>query len=427
MNRASGLPVAQTSQPVRIAHVNWSDSIGGAAKVASRLRKQLNDAGEFEVDLLAANIACSSDSVRIANDPYSTQGKLAGRLDRLPLAAYPHRSPSPFSVNWLPTSGRARLLDKYRLVHLHWIGGGVLNVSSLRRLDVPLVWTLHDIWPLSGGCHIEYLCSRLAVGCGACPALGSSEERDLSRRSVRRKRGIYAQSDLTFVAPSRWMAGIAARSPLLAGHSLRVIPNGVDITVFKPHDRDLARQRLGLDPRSFYVLFGAVNSTADPNKGYDLLLQALSDIAVSIASENIVLIVFGSSDVADMTSIGVRTIAVGHVSSEDELAFLYAACDVTVVPSRLESFGQTALESIACGTPVVAFAGSGVAEVVEHGTTGYLAEPYDTIDLARGILSWKRPVDMQAVRSRCADSAAHRFSIKSVADQYAALYHELID
>lgn len=419
-------PLPTPASPARVAHVNWSDSVGGAARVAMRLIRQLaRQHTAFSACLLASHRMCLDESEPLSLDPTSWLGALRTRIDRAPLQQYPARTAAPFSVNWIPTPALTRRLQPFDLLHLHWIGGGLINVHSLAQLGLPVVWTLHDVWPVSGGCHINYHCNRLGAGCGRCPALGSERDNDLSRRAMRRKAVAYAHMRPTLVAPSNWVADIARRSPLAEHCDLRVIPNGVDLCAFQPGDRTAARRTAGCDLSTFCILFGAVNSTTDPNKGFDLLVAALGRLRAHGVDRRVTLVVFGASSDFAPPSVDVNVVRFGHVSDERQLARLYAACDVTAVPSRLESFGQTALESLACGTPVVAFAGSGLSEIVEHGITGHLARPYDIDDFAAGLASYDRARhEAEAVSGRCVQAATERFSIASVAARYAALYAE---
>jgi glycosyltransferase involved in cell wall biosynthesis len=412
----------------RVAHVNWSDQIGGAARSAGRLVAEINREGEYQADFIVGH-ATQKSSIPILSNGASAVGRLRTRIDRLPLNFYPQRLAAPWSVNWVPNPyGLSKALRAYSLVHLHWIGSGAMNANIIPQLSRPCVWTLHDLWPATGGCHINYNCERLATGCGACPLLLSSCEHDLSARSARLKRATYKNSRITFIAPSRWMADRAMSAPALKDSNILVIRNGIDTRVFIPTDRTEARSRLGLDPEVFLILFGAVNGISDPNKGYDLLLDALHYIGATVRSREVQVVVFGSH----MSGVGrlhqLKATYFDQITDETKLAMLYSACDVTIVPSRLESFGQVALESIACGTPVVCFGGSGLSETVHHKRTGYIARQYDVVDLAQGVLWWSRLSDqVTATRAICTLDARTRFDISGVVAEYSNVYAQLLD
>src|SRR5262249_8470788 len=144
------------------------------------------------------------------------------------------------------------------VLHLAWVADGFLRVETLPRLRAPLVWTLHDSWAFTGGCHVPYECLRYRERCGRCPALGSRGERDLSRRVGERKERGWGPLDLTVVAPSRWLAEAARSSALFRGRRVEVIRNGLDLERFHPGDVSAARCTLGLPLDKRVLLFAGV-------------------------------------------------------------------------------------------------------------------------------------------------------------------------
>ena len=355
-------------------------------------------------------------------------GRLLPHLDLLPLARYRARQKTYWSLNWLPNPGLG--LDRIKdadLVHLNWVGGGYFPIAAFRNIDRPMVWTLHDSWGYTGGCHSNGGCEKFVDACGACPQLGSTTDHDLSRRTWNSKRRNWAEVPFILVTPSRWLAAEAARSSLFAGRRIEVIPNGLDLDVFKPIDKLLARRLLNLPEHGPFILFGAVNSTSDKNKGYDFLRQALLQLADEPVLEKATLLVFGASEPKTPDPVGFPVRLVGRLHDDVALAGGYSAADVLVVPSRQEAFGQTATEAMACGTPVVAFGATGLLDIVDHMETGYLARPYDAADLARGI-AWILQDDDRRARlaSNGRQKCEQRFDIALVASQYLALFESLL-
>ena len=168
-------------------------------------------------------------------------------FEELPLHSYSSRQLHNFSSARVPGRGvgeAARLSPD--IVHLHWIPQGFVHIESLKKLGCPIVWTLHDSWPFTGGCHLPGECTRYENECGACPVLGSTKNNDLSRRVWQRKRRSYPVDHLTVVAPSRWMEAKAKASSLLKNCTFVVIPNGVDVRIHRPGDQTSAREELGL-------------------------------------------------------------------------------------------------------------------------------------------------------------------------------------
>jgi glycosyltransferase involved in cell wall biosynthesis len=305
------------------------------------------------------------------------------------------------------------------VVQLHNTHGSYFSHSALPLLTRrrPVVWFLHDMWAFTGHVTYAYDCERWLHGCGSCPYLGEYPrlERDTTALLWRWKRFLYAHSSLTIVAPSRWLAGLAERSPLLGSFAAHAVPNGVDLEQFRPRERRAARLRLGLDPERPMILFAGAD-LADRRKGGDLLRHALLTL-----DRDVQLAVAGGASVPGLDATTLGTL------DQEEMAYAYAAADLYVLPSRADNFPNTAVESAACGTPVVAFRVGGVPEIVTHLETGWLADPEDAGSLAEGI---RMLLDDDALRSRLGETARRRalaeFGIALQATRLADLYASLV-
>jgi glycosyltransferase involved in cell wall biosynthesis len=223
------------------------------------------------------------------------------------------------------------------------------------------------------------------------------------------------------VAPSQWLAECARKSKLMQGWPVSVVNNALDTEVWRPVDKAHARALFGLPKDVPLLLFGALGGTADPRKGFDLLLAALENLRGKI--DELELVVFGQLAPKELIDFGFPVRYVGRLHDDLTLAILYSAVDVMVVPSRQEAFGQTASEAHACGTPVVAFDSGGLTDIVKHLQTGYLAMPFDPASLAEGIiwvLSDRARHASLSVTSR--QRALDRFSYPVVAEQYRKIY-----
>ena len=225
----------------------------------------------------------STDDVHVHAPDTSLQqalARIAPRADQLPARRYRHRAPGLFSTAWLPDLLASRLLaQRPDVVHLHWINYGFVRIETLARIGRPLLWTLHDMWPFTGGCHYAGACGRYQAGCGDCPQLDSASAVDLSSRTMRRKRLAWSGRDLTVIAPSRWLAGLAGRSALFAASRVEVIPNCLDTVRFCPGSKAAARAALGLPQDRRLVLFVALDADAEPRKGFDQLEAALGRLS----------------------------------------------------------------------------------------------------------------------------------------------------
>ncbi|HEY0147012.1 MAG TPA: glycosyltransferase [Methylovirgula sp.] len=309
---------------------------------------------------------------------------------------------------------------KPRLVHLHWLGAGVASLDELARIDVPVIWTLHDAWPFTGGCHYTGTCDGYQRHCGTCPQLDSDEIGDLSHIVWQRKQRIYKKIAPVIVAPSHWLAEIAGQSSLLAGRRIEVIANGLDLTLFKPADRDRARAHFGLPAEETILLFGAHQLT-DPRKGGDLLRAALDRIDFPCH-----LVTFGSGALSLASTKYVTVQAVAPVDDDAELALLYSAADVFVCPSREDNLPNMVAEALACATPCVAFEINGIPEMICHERNGFLAQPFAVDELVAGIRWVAQHPAPQALRDAARRKAVESFDRDKMAERYAALYSELL-
>lgn len=416
-----------TGKTPSVLHLSTHDRRGGAARAAYRLHRGLIGLGIGS--RMAVQVKSSDDPSITA--PESRAAKLGHEavalIDRVPLALYRKRAAVAFDVQWIGTCP-ASLVSRLRpdLLHLHWVTGGFLRIESLRKLDRPLVWTLCDMWPFTGGCHVSGDCDRYRSQCGACWQLGSGSRRDLTYWVWRRKERAWRGLHLNLVAPSTWMAACARSSSLFRDQTVTVIPNGVDTSVFKPLDQSWARSCLGIEPGRRVILFGAVNAISDANKGMEILQRSIACLAREPGTAAARLVIFGSGAPAEPPRFDLDATWLGHLADETSMALAYNAADLLVVPSRQESFCQTAAEALACGTPVVAFDTTGLRDVVDHQVDGYLAQPYDAQDLANGITSILASDSAKEMAMRARRTAIDRFSMEKVAGRYADLYRQVL-
>jgi glycosyltransferase involved in cell wall biosynthesis len=371
--------------------------------------------------------------LRLGEDPTVIGGETAQErglararphLDSILLRFSPNRQRGTWSAAWLPSNVRRNInRQDPDIVHLHWICGGYVPVQALRALGRPLVWTLHDMWPFTGGCHYSGDCTRYEQSCGACPQLNSAHTPDLSRWVWNRKKRQWRQLQLTAVGISHWLAHCARCSSLFRNVTVEVIPNGLDLQLYRPVGRQLARSLLGLPADRKLILFGSMSAGSDPRKGFHLLEPALRKFAEAGANSRSELVIFGSSEPRQGPNFGLKARYMGHLHDDISLVLLYNAADVFVAPSVADNFPNTVLEASACGTPCVAFDVGGLPDMISHRETGYLALPFDTEDLAAGIEWVVDDGARQAQLSQAARTKVEReFELTQVARRYRALY-----
>jgi glycosyltransferase involved in cell wall biosynthesis len=299
-------------------------------------------------------------------------------------------------------------------------------VETIGKFNKPLVWTLHDSWAFTGGCHVPFECKKYRQSCGACPVLGSSREKDLSRWTWRRKERAWRDLNLTVVTPSRWLAECARASALFRGVRVEVIPNGLDTGMFQPRPKEVARDLLDLPHDKKIVLFGAMGVAADPNKGFHLLQAALRELGRGGA--DLVAVIFGADDAAGISVPGMTVVSLGRIHDDRKLAVLYAAADLFVAPSLLENLPNTVMEAMACGTPCIAFNQGGMTDLIDHEVTGYLAQPYEAADLANGMQQLlENDGRRQEMSARCRRKVEGEFALEKVAARYAGLYRTVLE
>ncbi len=403
--------------------LSTSDIDGGAARAAYRLHRGLQTIG-VDSQMLVRD-KHSQDRTTISGKTKIAQ--LGANLDGLPLQLYPTRP--MFSPQWFPDAIAPKVAGlSPDIINLHWICGGYLRIETIAQFDKPLVWTLHDMWPFTGGCHYSQECDRYTDSCGACPQLSSSKNRDLSHWVWQRKAKAWKGSGLTIVSPSVWLAECAKSSSLFQDIRIEVIPHGLNTEKFKPVAQQTAREILNLPLNKQLVLFGvAPSATGDPRKGFHLLQAALQKLSQSEWKERLELVVFGSSQPEKPLDLGFKTHYLGQFHDDISLALVYSAANVMIVPSIQEAFGQTASESLACGTPVVGFNATGVKDIIDHQQDGYLATPFEIEDLAQGIVWVLEDSDRyQKLRDRAREKAQQEFTLELQAQRYLSVFSQLV-
>ncbi|MBS3027365.1 MAG: glycosyltransferase [Dolichospermum sp. DET50] len=408
--------------------ISTSDINGGAARATYRLHRGLQDIG-ISSQMLVQNKQ-SDDYTVISSEGKLGKGisKLKPTLDSLPLQLYTQRdNKSVFSLQWLPDELATKVAQiNPDIINLHWINRGYLNIETITSFKKTIVLTLHDMWVFTGGCHYSGDCINYINSCGTCPQLHSNREKDLSRWVWQRKAKAWKNLNLTIVTPSHWLAKCAASSSLLKDVKIEVIPNGINPEQYKPIKKSVARSILGLPEDKQLILFGAMSATSDPRKGFNLLQSTLQKLSQSGWGEQVELVVFGSSQPKNPTELGFKSHYLGRLNDDISLSLVYAAADVFIAPSLQDNLPNTVMESLACGTPCVAFDIGGMSDMIEHQQNGYLARPFDIDDLAKGIawvLDDEERLRKLGVNSR--EKVENNFTLEIQAKNYLSIYKDV--
>ena len=410
---------------MRVIHVCYSVN-GGAGRAALRLHGSLAKLGAdshiFAFDQ-AASIPRSGHESPGAFDKLLAH--FMKNIDKIPNKLRGCRPTSSWSNNWAPNFTLQHVMElKPDVVNLHFIGAGTFPIRDFQRLKCPIVWTLHDMAAFTGGCHYSGGCERFREKCGSCPVLNSESVNDLSRTNWDRKESAWRDLDLVIVCPSEWLAFEARRSSLLARQRVRVIQYGIDLDCFRPVDKAAARGILGVPVDKFLIAFGAA-SLHDSRKGLAMLWKALRSFEAQLGKDCWELVVFGSGSWnSPDSSIPVRNL--GAIRDDDKLALIYSAADVFCAPSREENLANTALESLACGTPVLAFGIGGFPDIIDHRRCGYLASPFEIQSLTDGLqYIYSRQMAGEKFREASRKRAEDLYDERVAAGRYLELYRSL--
>jgi glycosyltransferase involved in cell wall biosynthesis len=310
------------------------------------------------------------------------------------------------------------------VINLHWVARWLDLPSFFQSLppEIPVVWTIHDLIPITGGCHYPGDCDGFTKECGNCRQQKKPHPRDATRAFFHLKADWYRKVNLHFVGNSEWTTAQIRRSALAVhARSIHTIPYGLDLGQFTPIEKASARKALGI-PQDRLVIGFACADLTETRKGAAWLIEALK----VLPARKIFLVTFGSGRWPETS--GVETLQLGAMNHPRLQRLFYSSLDVFATPSRAETFGNTALEAMACETPVVAYATSGLMDVVADGETGLLEKEIGSVEGLADRLCWM--LEHPAERARMGEAGRQRatrlFSDTLMAERYAKLYEELV-
>ncbi len=420
---------------MKVTLINTSDAGGGAPVACLRL---LNALVSQKVDarLLVQHKKTNNDRVEGIAKNFITRLKAdINRLyERLPFVLFHEKDKSvrfAFSTANAGTSIKNEpLVADADVLHLHWTNSGFLSITDLKELidtGKPIIWTLHDMWPFTGGCHYARDCDHFIKQCGNCPFLRDPDENDISHDGWLRKAAMYAGAkNITFVTCSKWLARVAKQSALIKDLRIESIPNPIDINVFSPQDKLSARKKWNIDPAAKIILFGAANIN-DRRKGITYLVDALTILKNDYPqTEAVEVVIFGKNNHFDVNQLPFRVHELKLINSQQQLAEIYSMADVYITPSLEDNLPNTVMEALACGTPVVAFNTGGIPEMVNHGQNGYLAELMSATDLAKGLHEVLHLANATEMAAKARQKVLENYTNEKVAQQYIEVYQSIL-
>jgi len=414
---------------MKILLINTSDLQGGAAIACFRLAKALQKVPSLDVKMLVKEKTTDEDFVVGTNTSLFGlyKGQLNFALEKATFLPYEKSKAIRFlfsSANFGQDISKLPEVQEADIIHLHWVNKGFLSLKSLEQLmqlGKPIVWTLHDMWPFTGGCHYAGDCLHFQKRCGDCRFLKNPKSQDISNKIWGKKKNIYQSAQLNIVTCSGWLKEVAKTSSLLTNVSVQNIPNTIDIDTFKPIANLKTKEK-------YTILFQAMNIN-DQRKGLKYFLEALAHLKkehITIA-DKIELLIFGKDTSGALDGLNYPAKYLGVLKDQSEIARAYNQSDIFVIPSLEDNLPNTIMESLACGVPVVGFETVGIPEMVDHHKNGFIAPQKDAQALAEGI---KWVLEDEERYTKLSQQAVKKvkdvYSHQKVSNEYLQLYTSIL-
>lgn len=415
---------------MKILIISTYDLNGGAGKASYRLFESLKSIPEYDVKMLVLEKRSNESRVINVNSfiiKYFI--KIIQSLDNLFLLFYPKRNGMIFSTSWISFSPIKNYIKKFQpnIISIHWINNGFLSLNQIKSLQnitkAPLIFTMHDMWIFTGGCHYTLECQKFIQKCNNCQILKSKSKYDLSTFNFNRKRLFFNKisNNCYFVGVSNWITEEAKKSKILLNNNIVNLPNTIDTNFYFPISKIEARKALGIDSKKTLLLFGAMNANSNKLKGFDILKLSLNNLDYN----KYLLVIYGNNNDDFSIDINLETKCFGIIQDEISMRLLYSSADLFLLPSIQENLSNSVLESMSCETPVVAYNIGGNSDMIIHNYNGYLAKPFNYDDFTFGI-NYLVDNDLTQLSINSRISVINKFSYPIVATQYKNFFEKII-
>lgn len=360
---------------MKVVHLSTTD-YGGAYKAAERISKSMKSVGVDSKVLVRTKTRADTIGIEIINSPTKKLISKTKNVCNLML------SESEVISDYFGTDViNNPYVCEADVIFLHWVNSFVAykGVEKMLRAGKRIVWVMHDMWLFTGGCHIDQFCGGYESGCKDCPRI---KKKRISKNNYMRKAEMLSEGNIILVGPSNWLVECAKKSKITRQKNIFKIPNPVDRTIFYPMNcREKLRKKFHIPSNKKVILFGAMKSNEDKNKGFQVLVNALKEMS----DERYVVVIFGNSTKVGIQKLSMEIISIGMIEDENRLSELYNCADVFVAPSLQESFGYTVSEALSCGVPVVAYDTTGIKDQIQHKKNGYLVPVNENKGIKKGI------------------------------------------
>lgn len=335
---------------------------------------------------------------------------------------YFNRQKTTFSLNIFGKNFlNSQEYKKSDIIHLHWINSSLIKISDIKKINKPIVWTLYDLWPFTGGCHYNLGCKGFLNYCGKCPQLGSKNFNDLSHLILNQKLKSYVQKKINFVSPSIWLTNIIKKSIFLKKNSIKTLSGIFDIKKFKKLNQNKCKKFLKLKTKKKIILFAADNIVAQ-YKGFNYFLKSLD----YIDKNKYFILTFGNFWLSDLIKKKKFDHAhLGYINDSDIINKIYSASDVFVCTSIQDAFHKMSVEAMLSGTPCVYFSKTVIAERNINKITGYECQYKNSKDIAIGINFLSNNKKKYGLMAR--KKILNKYSINKTIGDYKKLYKNIIN
>ena len=412
---------------MKILHLGYSDTLGGASIAMMRLHNSLRSLGLDSKVLVGQKLSTDDDVIGPESEFEKTLNELKIKIARQKKYIYKHDGKFSHSLNVF-NSQILKKIDKIKpdIVNLHWINNELISIKQIAKIKFPILWTFNDMWPMCGGEHYSDN-DRYKLGYDSTKKSVNEEGIDLNCYLWNLKKKYWGENIKLIVCVSNWLREKALESKLFHNYNIEYVPCTLDTKEWMPIEKIKARKKLNLPLNKKILLFMSTNGSKDFRKGFVYIKNYLNNF--SNKSEEILLLNVGNNNVIKIKNFEILNINQTFNGQSDKLKLYYSASDILLAPSILEAFGQVAIEASSCGKPSIGFKNTGLSDAIKHKETGYLAKYLDQSDFDNG-LNWiinKLNKNEKYFHKRCLQFVENNFSPNLISKKYIDLYKSIVN